>query len=220
MKSSPEIGALAAALSKAQGVIAAAPKDKANPFFNSRYADLASVWGVLRAPLSANGLSVVQGFTAPPQEGTVVITTRLMHSGGQWLESELHLTPKDASPQAAGSCITYGRRYALAAIAGVVSDEDDDGNAATQQGRQTSKPPEKPPVKLSTTSKSTYDNTSTSDRNWLLKEMQSRGINPDQYKAIAEAMVGNPRTGPALDAVILVSAAFAPNNTGAPFSLG
>jgi hypothetical protein len=129
MRTSDSIEELATALAKAQGKIEAAPKDSANPFFKSHYADLASVWGACRIPLSENGLAIVQ--SADSQEGFVDITTRLIHSSGQWIEGTLRLIPTKSDPQGFGSAITYGRRYGLSAIVGIVADEDDDGNAAS-----------------------------------------------------------------------------------------
>lgn len=129
---SEQINELAAALAKAQGKITGALKDSANPFFKSKYADLASVWDACRAALSENGLSVIQ-LPESDDSGVFVITT-LAHSSGQWMRSRLRLTPKDTSPQGMGSAITYGRRYALAAAVGVAQ-IDDDGNAAS--GRAT-----------------------------------------------------------------------------------
>ena len=57
---SEQINELGAALAKAQGLIEGAKKDSANPFFKSKYADLASVWEACRKHLSDNGLSVTQ----------------------------------------------------------------------------------------------------------------------------------------------------------------
>jgi hypothetical protein len=128
---SEQINELAGALAKAQGKITGALKDSANPFFKSKYADLASVWDACRSALSENGLAIVQQ-TESDDSGVFVITT-LAHSSGQWMRSRLRLTPKDDSPQAMGSAITYGRRYALAAAVGVAQ-VDDDGNAASGRG--------------------------------------------------------------------------------------
>lgn len=128
---SENIGDLAAALAKAQGKITGALKDSSNPFFKSRYADLASVWDACRGPLSENGLAVVQ-LTESDDAGVYVSTT-LAHLSGQWMRSRLRLSPKDSTPQGMGSAITYGRRYALAAIVGVAQ-VDDDGNAASGRG--------------------------------------------------------------------------------------
>ncbi len=131
METSPTIGALALALSAAQGEMAAAKKDAENPHFKSRYADLASIWDACRAPLSKHKLAVLQ--TVAAQGDVVAITTMLAHESGEWVRDVLNLLPRDPSPQSAGSAITYGRRYALAAIVGVAPD-DDDGNAASANG--------------------------------------------------------------------------------------
>jgi hypothetical protein len=128
MQTSEQINELAAALSKAQGAIKGALKDSANPFFKSNYADLASVWDACREQLAANNLCVIQTVTAA--DTGVAVTTMLAHSSGQWIKDTLPLMPKDGSPQAVGSAITYGRRYALAAVAGVAQ-IDDDGNPAS-----------------------------------------------------------------------------------------
>jgi hypothetical protein len=131
---SEQIGELAAALAIAQGKITGALKDSANPFFKSKYADLASVWDACRGPLSENGLAVIQQ-TESDDSGVFVITT-LAHSSGQWMRSRLRLHPKDDSPQGMGSAITYGRRYALASMVGVAQ-VDDDGNAASGRDSET-----------------------------------------------------------------------------------
>lgn len=128
MTHSEQINEIAAALSKAQAVIVGAVKDKTNPHFKQAYADLASVWDACRKPLTDHGLSVVQ--TAATEEGKVGVTTILMHASGQWIQDTLLMRPTKDDPQGVGSCITYARRYALAAIVGVAP-EDDDGNAAS-----------------------------------------------------------------------------------------
>lgn len=132
MTHSEQLGELASALSKAQAAMDGAKKSSANPFFKSKYADLSAVWEACREPLTSNGLSVVQ--TAGMEGDAVYITTMLLHSSGQWIQDTLTMKPKDVTPQGVGSTITYGRRYALSAIAGIAP-EDDDGEAA--QGRKT-----------------------------------------------------------------------------------
>ena len=117
------INELAAALAKAQGVMENATMNRVNPHFKSKYADLASVWDAVRKPLSENGLAVVQIIT----DGKLV--TLLMHTSGQWVQSEYPLPPA-ARPQEMGSALTYARRYSLSAITGIAADEDDDANAA------------------------------------------------------------------------------------------
>jgi hypothetical protein len=136
MTHSDTINELAAALAKAQAAIKGATKDSDNPFFKSKYADLASVREACNGPLTANGLSVVQTPSTTP-DGEVSVTTLLLHTSGQWIADTLTLSPKDDGPQAMGSAITYARRYALAAFTGVAP-EDDDAEAA--EGREVGKP--------------------------------------------------------------------------------
>lgn len=128
---SAEFGKMALAMAKAQGAMKGALKDATNPFFQSKYADLASVWDDCRQPLSGNEIAV---FQMPGAIGArVTITTLLAHSSGQWLESDLEMRSKDESPQGIGSVISYARRYALAAMTGVYQVDDD---AESAQGHE------------------------------------------------------------------------------------
>ncbi len=131
MNKSESIKEIAAALSKAQGQLKNAKRDKLNPFFKKKYADLASLWDTCRPVLSTNGLSIVQGVSS--NEMNVNISTLLMHNSGEWIESELILHAEKSTPQSMGSAITYGRRYSLSAMLGLVADEDDDGNEASKE---------------------------------------------------------------------------------------
>lgn len=134
MNRSEQIGQIAAALAKAQKAIEGASKDSKNPHFNSRYADLASIAEACRVPLAGNEIAVVQN-PSRPEAGLVGMTTLLLHSSGEWLESDpLVVQAKDAGPQAVGSCLTYLRRYQLAAMVGVAP-EDDDAEAAEGRAR-------------------------------------------------------------------------------------
>ncbi len=139
MNRSENINELAAAMSKAQGAIEGAVKDKSNPAFRSKYADLGAVWDAIREPLAKNGLSVVQ-FPHRVENG-VEVETILMHSSGQWISSTLGMPVSKGDAHGLGSAITYARRFSLSAFCGVAP-VDDDGNAAT--GRQS--PPEQPKV--------------------------------------------------------------------------
>ena len=130
MQCSNEINELSAALAKAQGAMIGAHKGADNPFFKSRYSDLASVMEAIRKPFADNGLSFIQ---APAfADGKVSITTRIMHSSGQWIESTLDVPVAKNDAQAVGSAISYGKRYALQSMAGVPS-IDDDGEAAVNR---------------------------------------------------------------------------------------
>lgn len=130
MNKSESIKNLAMAMTKAQAEMGGAHKGANNPFFKSKYADLGSVVEAVKAPFTNNGLSYVQ-FPIE-QGGRIGVETILMHESGEWLSNEftVNLTKQDA--QSAGSALTYCRRYALQAVAGIPS-EDDDGNGAIQQ---------------------------------------------------------------------------------------
>lgn len=136
---SEHVNELAAALVKLQAQCAAARRTAENPFYKSHYADLMEVWQTVKPHMSSCGLAISQ-TTAPSESATCVdIVTTLLHTSGQWIKGRLTVPygrGKDNSikndPQGMGSALTYGRRYALAAILGVVTDEDDDGNGASQ----------------------------------------------------------------------------------------
>lgn len=129
MNKSEQIGELAAALAKAQAEMHPAIKDSSNPFFKSKYADLASVWHACREALTKNGLGVVQAFRAP-DTSRLELVTLLVHVSNQWIESVCPIVADKPGPQALGSVMSYMRRYALAAMVGVIS-EDDDAEEAT-----------------------------------------------------------------------------------------
>jgi hypothetical protein len=107
-----------------------AVKDRTNPAFKSSYADLASTWDACRVALSTNGLAVSQ-HPGRLEDGSVTVTTMLLHKSGQHITSVCSALPRDASPASVGSVVTYLRRYGLAAAVGV-SPEDDDGQAGSQ----------------------------------------------------------------------------------------
>jgi hypothetical protein len=131
------ISNLATALCKAQGVMGGAKKTSNNPFFKSKYSDLASVFDTLRIPFASNGLSIVQLMDVL-DSGVTVLITRLMHVSGESIDSKMIL-PMDDNPQKFGSIITYFKRYALMAIAGIPS-EDDDANSAAGRIAPKAKP--------------------------------------------------------------------------------
>ena len=129
---SESIANLAKALATVQGKLTYAKKDSKNPFFKSNYADLESVWDACRDLLASNGLAVSQfPGTYSELDKSMSLTTILTHESGEWISQEMSLPVTKTDPQGAGSAITYMRRYALAAVVGVVQ-ADDDGNAASQ----------------------------------------------------------------------------------------
>ena len=129
MITSDSFANLTLALSIVQGKMTHAIKDSANPFFKSKYADLESVWDACRSLLAENGLAVMQ-FPGEFVDGTMSLNTVLTHSSGEYMSYLMSVPVTKPDAQGAGSALTYMRRYALAAVVGVVQ-ADDDGNAAS-----------------------------------------------------------------------------------------
>ena len=123
MNTSESIKNLAASLCKAQAEMGGAVKDSKNPFFKSDYADLTSVIKAIKEPFANHGLSYTQFPTN--DDGRIGVSTLLMHESGEYLEHSYTLPTTKADPQAAGSAITYARRYALQSIAGIPTADDD-----------------------------------------------------------------------------------------------
>ncbi|HDR7640776.1 ERF family protein [Bacillus wiedmannii] len=138
MNKSETITELAKALVKFNLEVNKIAKDADNPFFKNNYATLDTIIDEIRPILSKHGLSIMQ---IPSGDGqNVTLKTLLLHESGEWLESdELTMKPVKNDPQAVGSCITYARRYSLAAFLSLNTGEDDDGNGATY-GKDKPKP--------------------------------------------------------------------------------
>lgn len=126
MEKSQTIAELAKALVAFQAEIETVGYDAANPFFRSKYATLTNLVECSKKLLAKHGLAVSQ-----LTEDDGAVTTMLVHTSGEYLYSKLSLKPVKDDPQGRGSCLTYARRYSYAAILGLVSDEDDDGNKAS-----------------------------------------------------------------------------------------
>jgi len=150
-KTSEAINEIAASLCKFQGAILNPKTESENPYYGAKYADLATIWKTIRAPLATNGLAVLQGVgvaRAADNNGEecdiVTVQTTLLHITGQFFSFDFTLVARPqkfkdekggfyfcVTPQVIGSCITYGRRYGISAMLGIAQ-EDDDGNAASQ----------------------------------------------------------------------------------------
>lgn len=125
---SAEFKDLVAALCKAQSVMKPAVFNKTNPHFKNKYADFASCMECCREPLTSNGLAVMQYPTTI--DGKLTLVTLLAHTSGQWIESHFPLNPMKNDSQSIGSAMSYGKRYCLSSLVGIVSEDDDDGEAA------------------------------------------------------------------------------------------
>ena len=129
---SETIGKLAGALAKAQSQMTMVEGKSTNPFFNSKYASLATVLEVAMPALNANEIALVQGNRWDADDNGFYITSMLMHSSGEWIKSEIRMPIAKKDAHGVGAATTYGRRYLLSSMVGVAQ-ADDDGNGAIKQ---------------------------------------------------------------------------------------
>lgn len=131
--SSAVVSELAEAMIQVQKALQPATKDAQNTFTNSRYATLSSVMGTCRQALLAQGIWITQ-YPVPVEIGQLGLVTKMVHAEtGQWQASLLVMPLSKKDPQGYGSAITYARRYALAALVGIVIENDDDAESATDR---------------------------------------------------------------------------------------
>jgi hypothetical protein len=132
--------ALFTAMAKAFPEMEAATKDKVNPAFKSKYADLGSVIEAIKPALSKHGLFFAQ--ITHEQTGGVCIETIVCHTEGEQMTfGKLFVPAMKQDAQGYGSALTYARRYSLMSAFGIPA-EDDDGNAAAKsKARQAANDP-------------------------------------------------------------------------------
>jgi hypothetical protein len=121
---------IAAAYIKAKRAFGPALKDKTNPAFRSKYADLGACIDAVEQALLDNGIVFIQE-TFEDATG-VTVETVFLHESGETLRcGKFHVPAAKQDPQGYGSALTYARRYSLTTACGIAP-EDDDGNAATE----------------------------------------------------------------------------------------
>lgn len=126
--------ALNKALIAAQAKISNVAANSKNSHFGNTYADLGAVLEVVRPVLSENGIAVTQ-HTEIANGGGVVLVTTLLHESGEERSGYYPIEPAKRDPQGLGAALTYGRRYALAAMVGIAQ-ADDDGESQRRKGDQ------------------------------------------------------------------------------------
>src|SRR6267154_4310706 len=133
--SSETIGAIAAALAKAQGELTNPKKSLTatirSPFANEgertfRYASLASGLDIVRKSLGQHEIATVQTTTIDRDSGQIRLTTLLAHASGEWISSDWPVCPasETATPHRMGAALTYARRYALFTLVGIAGEDD------------------------------------------------------------------------------------------------
>lgn len=130
MTQSESIDKLLPAFVAFQSDMPSVPKDAVNPHFRSKYASLGAITEATRPHLAKHGLAVTQSLVW--RDGVQLLVTRVIHASGQWMQDGGYaLNPTKNDPQGMGSAVTYARRYTLGATLGIVTEDDDDGNAAS-----------------------------------------------------------------------------------------
>lgn len=125
MTKSESIVKISQALIKAQKNIKSVTKDASNPYFKSKYADLASVINACKDELNNEGITILQ-----PVDG-MNVETLLLHESGEYISAQTPIVCKSQNnPQDLGSAITYARRYGLQSMIFLPS-VDDDGEGVT-----------------------------------------------------------------------------------------
>ena len=143
---SNEIDKIALAMVNIQGEVRHALKDSKNQYFTT-YANLENVWDAAKKPLQKYKVAVIQ--IPHNMAGTPSLSTMLLHESGQYIqgnfpfegavvETEWESKGKNyktvnANSQETGKALTYLRRYAFAAMVGVIAGDDDDGESSLPQ---------------------------------------------------------------------------------------
>jgi hypothetical protein len=129
---------IATAFIKAKRAFSPALKDKTNPAFRSKYADLGACLEAVNDALLENGIALYQ--ETHDDDTGVTVETVLLHESGEHIRSgKLHVPAAKQDPQGYGSALTYARRYSLMTACGIAP-EDDDGNAGTDAKRRLDEP--------------------------------------------------------------------------------
>lgn len=133
MKTSTKIEQITAAIFAVQGELKPMPKSKEVKAgrYSFKYAPLDAIVEYIVPLMQKQGLLFMQAVNAD------VLTTRLFHTSGEWIESETHLNREHANMQGFGGEVTYKRRYAISALLGLVSDDDNDVPHITARGALT-----------------------------------------------------------------------------------
>ena len=134
-RSSETMGAIAAALAKAQGELTNPEKSMVatirSPFPREgnrtfRYASLASGLDIVRKSLGQHGIATVQTTAIDNEAGQIRLTTILAHESGEWIASDWPVCPTSQTntPHLMGAALSYARRYALFALVGIAGEDD------------------------------------------------------------------------------------------------
>lgn len=138
MSQSDSIKNLAEALAKAQAKLKNPHFDATNPHFKSKFASLGAVRAEVIPAFCAEGLSLSQWPVS--EDGKAGCRTLLAHSSGEWMEGSFLIPVDKHNAHGYASAVTYAKRISMQSVAGVVGEQDDDGNAAVGENVEGKKP--------------------------------------------------------------------------------
>jgi len=126
---SDNLNELFTALSKSQAEMETAQLNRQNSFLKTRYSDLLSIVKSTRPALTKYGLCVTQ-IIELDGDGSSILSTRLGHSSGQWIESRMKISPQKTDIQSWAAFVSYARRYCYAALICSVDGDDEESSFA------------------------------------------------------------------------------------------
>ena len=148
-RSSENVAAIATALAKAQTELSNPEKAMVGTVYNNRsdspqsfrYASLSSGLDIIRKTLGGQQIAIAQTTDIDRANGTVNLTTVLLHTSGEWISSDWPVCPlsETSAPRRMGAALTYARRYALFTMVGIAGEDDLDAPDLArdqQNGRQ------------------------------------------------------------------------------------
>jgi ERF superfamily protein len=133
-RSSESVAAIATALAKAQTELSNPEKAMVGTVYNTRsdspqsfrYASLSSGLDIIRKTLGGQQIAIAQTTDIDRANGTVNLTTVLLHTSGEWISSDWPVCQitETSAPRRMGAALTYARRYALFTIVGIAGEDD------------------------------------------------------------------------------------------------
>ena len=133
-RSSESVAAIATALAKAQTELSNPEKAMVGTVYNNRsdspqsfrYASLSSGLDIVRKTLGGHQIAIAQTTDIDRANGTVNLTTVLLHTSGEWISSDWPVCQlsETSAPRRMGAALTYARRYALFTMVGIAGEDD------------------------------------------------------------------------------------------------
>src|SRR3979409_2657467 len=133
-RSSESVAAIATALAKAQTELSNPEKAMVGTIYNNRsdspqsfrYASLSSGLDIVRKTLGGQQIAIAQTTEIDRANGTVNLTTMLMHTSGEWISSDWPVCQlsETAAPRRMGGALPYAPRYALFTLVGIAGEDD------------------------------------------------------------------------------------------------